>query len=222
MLCIRMRTDEEFSQDGANPKDRRRSPLGWVMFVYFLLSRRLLLSRSMYDEVLECLYRLYIVLAFATKPTIQPVGEDRWILSLADVLASVLTLFLCFSFNLCRHPSWFNRYEIDDVSKVTLPAWPGKVWSSALGYSSGLLAQFGSSVLGCISFYLYLPLVSICISWIRCYIKVLWICCILLWCYYLYQVPSSERTCGASLVVSDGFWREIAKIQLDSILGCYR
>ena len=40
---------------------------------------------------------------------------------------------------------------IDDVSEVTLPAWPGQGRSSALAYSSGLLAQFGSSALGCSS-----------------------------------------------------------------------
>jgi hypothetical protein len=60
---------------------------------------------------------------------------------------------------------------IDDVSEVTLPAWPGQGRSSALGYSSGLLAQFGSSVLGCSSalfvssavFYLY-SCILCCIS----------------------------------------------------------
>ena len=40
---------------------------------------------------------------------------------------------------------------IDDVSEVTLPAWPGQGRSSALAYSSGLLAQFGSSAHGCSS-----------------------------------------------------------------------
>ena len=44
----------------AFPKEnRRRSSLGRVMFVYFLLSRRLLLSRPLHDNVVACLYRIY-------------------------------------------------------------------------------------------------------------------------------------------------------------------
>ena len=39
-------------------ENRRRSSLGGVMFVTFLLPFRLLSSRSLYDEVLECLYPL--------------------------------------------------------------------------------------------------------------------------------------------------------------------
>ena len=45
MVRIRRRTDEGVL-------------LGWVMFVYFPLSRRSLLSRSLYDKILECLYKL--------------------------------------------------------------------------------------------------------------------------------------------------------------------
>ena len=53
---------------GRPKENRRRSSLGWVMFVYFLLSRRLLLSRSTRAfpkdrrrsplDVVACLYRL--------------------------------------------------------------------------------------------------------------------------------------------------------------------
>ena len=64
---------KEFSRMGYVAHIRRRTDegvlLGWVMFAYFLLSRRLLLSRSMYPaypkdrrrsplEVVACLYRL--------------------------------------------------------------------------------------------------------------------------------------------------------------------
>ena len=101
---------------------------------------------------------------------------------------------------------------IDDVSEVTLPAWPGQGRSSALGYSSGLLAQFGSSALGCSSALF----VSSAVFYLYSCIPLLYKCCgTVVYCcddVYLYQVPSSKRIGGASLVVSDGSWRGIASI----------
>src|SRR3954469_8908314 len=52
------------------------------------------------------------------------VGEDRRIL--VSPCTGLSTDAPSFSFALCRHPFCLSRFEIDAVSRVTLPAWPGQ------------------------------------------------------------------------------------------------
>src|SRR3954469_3541841 len=52
------------------------------------------------------------------------VGEDRRIL--VSPCTGLSTDRSPFSFALCRHPFCLSRFEIDVVSRVTLPAWPGQ------------------------------------------------------------------------------------------------
>src|SRR3954466_16250671 len=60
------------------------------------------------------------------------VGEDRRILAspCTGLSTDAPSLFFCFA--LCRHPFCLSRFEIDAVSRVTLPAWPrngyGRHW----------------------------------------------------------------------------------------------
>src|SRR4051812_41013066 len=52
------------------------------------------------------------------------VGEDRRIL--VSPCTGLSTDAPLFAFALCRHPFCLRRFEIDVVSRVTLPAWPGQ------------------------------------------------------------------------------------------------
>src|SRR3954463_12986775 len=52
------------------------------------------------------------------------VGEDRRIL--VSPCTGLSTDAPLFSFALFRHPFCLSRFEIDAVSRVTLPAWPGQ------------------------------------------------------------------------------------------------
>src|SRR3954466_9432719 len=54
------------------------------------------------------------------------VGEDRRILAspCTGLSTDAPSLFFCSA--LCRHPFLLSRFELNAVSRVTLPAWPGQ------------------------------------------------------------------------------------------------
>lgn len=54
-----------------------------------------------------------------------------------------------FSFALCRHPFCFSRFEIDVVSRVTLPAWPRQGYGCHWLFFRALSPVCILSVVGC-------------------------------------------------------------------------
>src|SRR3954467_5283002 len=77
-------------------------------------------SRQLYRVSIGCL--VHAAAAASVHHTY--VGEDRRIL--ASPCTGLSTDAPSFSFALCRHPFCLSRFEIDVVSRVTLPAWPGR------------------------------------------------------------------------------------------------
>ena len=109
-----------------------------------------------------------------------------------------------------------DRYEIDNVSKVTLPAWLGQ-GMDATWLSSGLLIPFVFlSVLGCyFIFRCYLDLcnVSFCIlaCWSRCCIYMFFCGFVVNYCNV--TTPPASRVCfGVHAVLGGRLWIIIMRI----------
>src|SRR3954467_8852524 len=94
------------------------------------------------------------------------------------VLASVLTAL--FLFALCWRHFCFRRFEIDVVSRVTLPAWPGQGYGRHWLFFRALspiciLSVAGRSIVFKV-IWIFVPYICILDSWSRVvYISVLWV-----------------------------------------------
>ena len=135
---------------------------------------------------ITCLYRFLVQALLPLNPTIpcrraRPNSKSREYALLYSPLS-----FALFVGTLAR----LNRYEMDDVSKVTLPTWPGQ-GMDATWLSSGLLVPFVFlSILGCyFVFRCYLDrcIVSFCIlaRWSRC-------------CIYMFFCGSVVNNCNVT------------------------
>src|SRR4051812_10818133 len=106
------------------------------------------------------------------------VGEDRRIL--ASACTGLSTDRSLFSFALCRHPFCLSRFEIDVVSRVTLPAWPRQGYGRHWLFFRALSPICILSVAGRYNVFkvIWIFVLYICIldSWSRVvYISVLWV-----------------------------------------------
>ena len=126
--------------------------------------------------VVSGLYRLFSACCAAASVHHTYVGEDRRIL--VSPCTGLSTDRSPLSFALCRHPFCLSRFEIDVVSRVTLPAWPRQGYGRHWLFFRALSSICILSVLGrCIVFkVIWIFVLYICI------LDSLSHCCIYLFC----------------------------------------
>src|SRR3954462_5049366 len=102
------------------------------------------------------------------------VVEDRRIL--ASPCTGLSTDALSFPFALCRHPFCLSRCEVDAVSRVTLPAWPGQGYGRHWLFFRALSPICILSVVGCSIIFkviwIFVHYICILDSWSRRYIYI--------------------------------------------------
>ena len=130
-----------------------------------------------------------------------------------------------FSFALCRHPFCFSRSEIDVVSRITLPAWPGQGYGRHWLFFRALGSICILSILGIVSFSRWFG----SLYWIFVFLN-LWF--IVVYIYYvgsildycvmvLLRFPPNESACWVPLNHFYAGLAGITKACIGPIWGCY-
>lgn len=146
---------------------------------YEVGSEQVFLIPLQQPTVESSLFRLFSACCAAASVHHTYVGESRRIQP-RRVLASVLTTPF-FPYHLSA-PLLFNRYKIDVVSRVNLPAWPGQGYGRHWLFFRALSPICILSVLGC------------CIVFKMIWIFVLYICILDSWsCCCIYMFYGSHR-----------------------------